>query len=215
MAKDLGLEFVSGPTDTLGNVCFSQSPELRDDYKTTFSIIDLLDYGYARLHSAPHRESLKEFLKTDFPNVPFKAPYPPSLNKREKAQNRFWKLVRLGGELRQIHLLESPKVNHFITSYPKDGDNQISRKLTKTSPGYEPSTKTHGKVWINDVQYFDQVPRTAWEFYIGGYRPAHKWLEDRYGSELSFEDILDYQKIIVALTETDRIMKEIDSIELE
>jgi hypothetical protein len=65
-------------------------------------------------------------------------------------------------------------------------------------------------VWINDKQYFDGVPLSAWEFYIGGYQPAQKWLKDRCGRELSFDDILHYQKIIAALTETGRIMQEID-----
>ncbi|HOY33405.1 MAG TPA: hypothetical protein PKW80_16115 [Bacteroidales bacterium] len=71
-----------------------------------------------------------------------------------------------------------------------------------------------GKVWINDTQYFAGVPQVAWEFYIGGYRPTQKWLKDRKGRVLSFEDILHYQKIIVALTETERVMGEIDKIEL-
>ena len=74
---------------------------------------------------------------------------------------------------------------------------------------------TKGKIWINDEQYFDNIPLVAWEFYIGGYQPAQKWLKDRKGRELSFDDILHYQKIIVALTETDRLMKEIDKIEIE
>ena len=69
-----------------------------------------------------------------------------------------------------------------------------------------------GKVWINDTQYFDKVPLIAWEFYIGGYQPAQKWLKDRKDRTLSFEDILHYQKTIVALSETDRIMGEIDEI---
>jgi Type ISP C-terminal specificity domain len=76
----------------------------------------------------------------------------------------------------------------------------------------EPVTETIGKVWINDTQYFDGVPAIAWEFYIGGYQPAQKWLKDRHGRTLSFEDILHYQKIIVSLTETHRIMQEIDLI---
>jgi hypothetical protein len=71
----------------------------------------------------------------------------------------------------------------------------------------------NGKVWINNVQYFDKVPQVSWEFYIGGYQPAQKWLKDRKGKKLSFEDIMHYQKIIVALSETDRIMKEIDKID--
>jgi hypothetical protein len=72
-----------------------------------------------------------------------------------------------------------------------------------------------GKVYINDTQYFDNVPEIAWDFYIGGYQPAQKWLKDRKERKLEFEDILHYQKIIVALSETDRLMKEIDKIEIE
>jgi hypothetical protein len=72
-----------------------------------------------------------------------------------------------------------------------------------------------GKIWLNDSQYFDWIPLTAWEFYIGGYQPAQKWLKDRRGRKLSFEDILHYQKIIVALSETDRLMKEIDKINFD
>lgn len=72
-----------------------------------------------------------------------------------------------------------------------------------------------GIVYINDTQYFDNVPKIAWEFYIGGYQPAQKWLKDRKDRKLEFDDILHYQKIIVALTETDRLMKEIDKLEIE
>jgi predicted helicase len=173
----------------------------KEDTPNTFAPIDILDYVYAILHSPKYRETYKEFLKIDFPHVP--AP---------QDHVKFNQLTKLGSELRQIHLLEHPTVDNYITQYPEDGDNIITRKLTKNSIGYEAKTDTHGKVWINENQYFDNVPLIAWEFYIGGYQPAQKWLKDRKDRELSFEDILHYQKIIVALSETDRIMKEIDLI---
>ena len=176
----------------------------KESTENTFAPIDILDYIYAVLHSPTYREKYNEFLKIDFPRVP----YP-------KDHDTFWQLVKLGGEIRQIHLLESPKVEQYITQYPMDGDNLVSRKITKSSPGYVADNETHGKVYINDEQYFDNVPLTAWEFYIGGYQPAQKWLKDRKNRTLSFDDILHYQKIIVALTETDRLMKEIDQIEIE
>jgi hypothetical protein len=89
--------------------------------------------------------------------------------------------------------------------------------MTKNSPGWKPTDEeeTIGRVWINDNQYFDNVPKIAWDFYIGGYQPAQKWLKDRHGRELAYEDIVHYQKIIVALTETDRLMKDIDKIDFE
>ena len=124
-------------------------------------------------------------------------PYP-------KDRETFIQLCELGSELRQIHLLESPTVEKYITQYPIDGTNEISK------PKYE-----NGKVFINETQYFDNVPEVAWNFFIGGYQPAQKWLKDRKERTLEFEDILHYQKIIVALTETDRLMKEIDKIEIE
>jgi predicted helicase len=158
-----------------------------------FAPIDILDYIYAVLHSPTYREKYKEFLKIDFPRVP----YP-------KDKETLWKLVKLGGEIRQIHLLESFKVEEFITSYPVGGDNIV------VNPKYK-----ENKVYINDTQHFDNVPLVAWEFYIGGYQPAQKWLKDRKGRELTYEDIKHYQKIIVALTETDRIMKEIDEVGVE
>ncbi len=162
----------------------------------TFAPIDILDYIYAVLHSPKYREKYKEFLKIDFPRVP----YPTD-------QAKFWEQVRLGGELRQLHLLESEVVDNRITTYPEDGNNVVDK------PRFElADDASTGKVWINGEQYFDGVPLVAWEFYIGGYQPAQKWLKDRKGRELSFDDILHYQKIIVALTETDRLMKEVDVV---
>ncbi len=158
----------------------------------TFSPEELLHYIYAVLHSPTYRETYKEFLKIDFPRVPF-----------PKDPKTFYDLEDLGRQLKEIHLLESPIVEEYITQYPEDGDNAVVKPIYKD-----------GKVYINDLQYFDNVPQIAWEFYIGGYQPAQKWLKDRKGRTLEYEDILHYQKIIVALTETDTLMKEIDSIEI-
>jgi predicted helicase len=168
--------------------------------------IDILDYIYAVLHSPTYREKYKEFLKIDFPRVP----YP-------KDQATFWQLVKLGSELRQIHLLESSIVEKYITQYPEDGDNVVTKPRYEINPNPDRVLNpvwVVGKVHINETQYFNNVPEVAWNFYIGGYQPAQKWLKDRKDRELSYEDILHYQKIIVALSETDRIMKEIDEIEI-
>jgi len=200
IAEGLGLTFTNEPFDCA-----------QGDTKTSFAPIDLLDYIYAVLHSPSYREKYKEFLKIDFPRVP----YPTD------AQT-FWQLVALGGELRQIHLLESPIVEKYITQYPEDGDNVVTKpKYEQRNYVVENDTITHndtpepmGRVHINEKQYFENVPEVAWNFYIGGYQPAQKWLKDRKGRELGYEDILHYQKIIVALSETNRIMKEIEKIEI-
>jgi predicted helicase len=153
---------------------------------------DIFDNIYAVLHSPSYREKYKEFLKIDFPRVP----YP-------KDVKSFKELVTLGAELRLLHLLESPKVNQFITTYPVAGSNIDEKPFYKD-----------GKVSINKDQYFGNVPESAWNFYIGGYQPAQKWLKDRKNRTLANADIEHYQKIIVALAETERIMREIDKNKL-
>ena len=164
--------------------------------KTNFSPADLLDYIYAVLYSPTYRKKYQEFLKIDFPRMP----YP-------KDQKVFWQLVTLGLELRSLHLLESPKLNKLITKYPVGGENLVEKV------SYEAQNQVKGNVYINSTQYFEDVPLIAWEFYIGGYQPAQKWLKDRKNKNLSFDDINHYQKIIVTLYETNRLMQEIDKVE--
>ena len=210
---NLNMEMVKTFADGLGLYFSPEKPDynIQTEETNQFYPIDILDYIYAVLHSPTYRETYKEFLKIDFPRVP----YPTDIVK-------FWELVDLGGQLRQLHLLESETVENYITQYPEDGDNIVGKpKYIERYMVDEDNTVTHndppypmGRVYINDMQYFDNVPETAWNFYIGGYQPAQKWLKDRKERELSFEDILHYQKMIVALFETDRIMKEIDKIEI-
>ena len=165
-----------------------------------FTPEDILDYIYAVLHSPTYRTTYKEFLKIDFPRVP----YP-------KDKENFLALVKLWMELRELHLLESPKVQNCITTYTVVGTNEVTRVVfvedSETSSEWQ-----KGKVYINETQYFWDVPLVAWEFYIGGYQPAQKWLKDRKGRTLTWEDIEHYQQVIVALSETKRIMGEIDEV---
>ncbi len=160
--------------------------------ENTFAPIDVLDYIYAVLHSPKYRETYKEFLKIDFPRVP----YPT-----DKA--KFWKLVDLGSQIREIHLLESDKLNTLAIGYPVSGDNIVTKLFF-----------AEGKVYINDTQYFDNVPEVAWNFYIGGYQPAQKWLKDRKDKELSYDDIKHYVKIINALYLTNQLMQKIDEVDV-
>ena len=206
------------------------------DFQENFAPIDILDYIYAVLHSPSYREKYKEFLKIDFPRVPFPNDIGTSRDLSvHEIKNKFWKLVKLGSELRQIHLLESEIVEKRITQFDIDGTNVVlkprfvkidssiaplpkfetlAKVKGQTLPKVERETLSNfielGNVYINETQFFANVPETAWNFYIGGYQPAQKWLKDRKERELTTEDIFHYQKIIVALTETDRIMKEID-----
>ncbi|MFC1540539.1 type ISP restriction/modification enzyme [Candidatus Margulisiibacteriota bacterium] len=150
----------------------------------------IFDYIYAILHSPKYRKKYEEFLRIDFPRVP----YP-------KGKKSFNALVALGAELRSLHLLKTPKVSKFVTTYPVAGSNVVEKVTYKDS-----------KVFINKEQYFGKVPKILWNFYIGGYQPAQKWLKDRKGRTLANRDIVHYQKIIVSLNETERIMREIDEV---
>lgn len=161
-----------------------------EQYIGKFAPEDLLDYIYAILHSPIYRARYREFLKIDFPHIP----YP-------KDKSNFRQLVELGRELRYLHLLESPAVNKFITTYLESGSDMVEKVEYKNN-----------KVYINDAQYFGNISEIAWNFYVGGYQPAQKWLKDRKGRQLINEDIEHYQKMIVSLVETDRIMKLIDKV---
>ncbi len=161
----------------------------KETIENTFAPIDILDYIYGVLHSPSYRENYKEFLKIDFPRIPY-----PNIE-------TFWKFVNLGGNLRKVHLLEGPVIDNPTSTFPHVGSNVVDNIK------YE-----NGKVHINETQCFENVPLVAWNLYIGGYQPAQKWLKDRKDRELQIDDIRHYMKIIVALSETDRLMKEIDKI---
>jgi predicted helicase len=147
---------------------------------------DVFNYIYAILHSPNYREKFDEFLKVDYPQIPI------------PTQPDFDRVVPLGRELRELHLMRSPIIDQYQTTFPVSGDCTV-----------EKVSYTQERVWINKTQYFGNVPELAWNFYIGGYQPAQKWLKDRKGRQLSDADLVHYQRIIKILLETDRIMKEI------
>jgi len=146
----------------------------------------IFDYIYGVLHSPSYREKYREFLKIDFPRVP----YPENKDKFEHYR-------KYGEQLRKLHLMTD--VPQSDVHFPIGGDCIVDK------PVYD-----NGRVYINKMQYFDNVPQTAWEFYIGGYQPAQKYLKDRKGRALTQEEVMHYENIITVLLETDKIMKEID-----
>jgi type ISP restriction-modification system protein len=112
----------------------------------------------------------------------------------------FWELVQQGRSLRRLHLMEDAEIGDTSAHvFEGDGDGIV------IEPEYR-----EGRVWINREQCFAAVPAVAWDFFIGGYQPAQKWLKDRKGRALGFEDIRHYQRIIKILSETDRIMSGIE-----
>lgn len=167
---------------------------------------DIFDYIYGVLHSPAYRARFKEFLKVDFPRIP----YP-------KDQTEFEHFRSFGNRLRELHLMHS--VPESLVTFPESGSMSVEKVefTSSAAPGVSAADTAPiapelnaGRVYINATQYFANVPRTAWEFYIGGYQPAQKWLKDRKGRTLSFDDISHYGKIISVLTETARLMTEID-----
>ena len=148
---------------------------------------EILAYIYAVLHSLSYRERYKEFLKVDFPRIPL-----------PKTAKEFNRLTAIGQQLIDLHLMNNAQSWKCTTTFPEVGSQQVDFQEWKD-----------GQVWINDKQYFGNVPESVWEFYIGGYQPAQKWLKDRKGRTLSFDEIKHYLHIIHALEETERLMKEI------
>ena len=151
-------------------------------------------YAYAIFHSPTYRTRYAEFLKIDFPRLPLTS-----------NENLFNELAIKGEELVNLHLMKSDILNNLITTYQSIGDNQVSEAT------YNSELQ---RVYINKQNYFTDIPPHIWEFKIGGYQVLDKWLKDRKNAkrELSAEEIIHYQKIVIALTETLRLMQEIDII---
>jgi hypothetical protein len=151
---------------------------------------DIFQYAYAVFHSPGYRRRYAEFLKIDFPRLPLTGNL-----------ELFRALARLGGELTALHLLESPKLAQPITGF-----------IGGRHPEVEKISWSRDTVWVDKAQTtgFQGVRRDVWEFHIGGYQVCEKWLKDRKGRTLTKDDLVHYQKIVVALSETIRVMAEID-----
>jgi len=160
----------------------------------------VFDYIYGVLHTPSYRERYKEFLKIDFPRIP----YP-------KNAEEFNRIAAVGEKLRKLHLMqEIPQP--LTVSFNTPSDNVISDlRYEKEIPDQVGDDKV-GKVFINKTQCFENVPELAWNFYIGGYQPAQKWLKDRKNRTLTYDDIEHYRKIIAILIETHNLMQELEKI---
>ncbi|MEK6795442.1 MAG: type ISP restriction/modification enzyme [Spirochaetota bacterium] len=152
----------------------------------------IFSYIYAVFHSIAYRTRYAEFLKIDFPRLPL-----------TKSLPLFRSLGKIGAELVSLHLMESKILDDFITEY-----------IGSRSPEVEKISYEKKTVWVDKDQSigFKGVPENVWNFHIGGYQVCEKWLKDRKGRKLSAEDIRHYQRIVVALSETIRIMGEIDEV---
>lgn len=190
---------IDRPTDLLDTVVEEQRANLAPEFVETVATIfgkqpepvDLVAWIYAVLFSPSYRKRYGDFLRRDYPRVPM----PCSLE-------LFDVLVPIGRELIALHVME--QVQPRITSYPVAGSSVVDK--VRYAPG-EPI----GRVYINPQQYFDGVPQQVWDMHIGGYRVAEKWLKDRKGRELSYDDLTHYQNVIAALARTLELQAQLDA----
>ncbi len=186
---NLNPKFVQDLTQQLG---LKWIPVDRGDLKKTVGPEDVFNYAYAIFHSPTYRERYTEFLKIDFPRLPLTSDL-----------KLFRALAAKGAELVSLHLMESPKLDNFSTTFPLKGDDIVEKVQY---------TDNDKRVWINAKQYFGGVPKAVWEFHVGGYQVSEKWLKDRKGRKLTYGDIQHYQRTVSALAETRQIMAQIDSL---
>lgn len=172
-------------------VDFSFVVDGRGDLKKTFGPEDIFHYIYAVFQSPEYRKRYSEFLKIDFPRVPLTSD-----------ARLFRSLCALGSELTTLHLFD--EIPKLFTGFPEKGSNEVET--------FRFDEEKRGRVWINKTQYFENIPAEIWGFQIGGYQVMQKWLKDRKGRTLTYDDINHYCSIAAVLKETARLMPEVDSV---
>jgi len=182
--------------DFAGKLALAFVPDGRGDLKKTFGPEDVFHYAYAVFHCPTYRERYAEFLKIDFPRLPLTSD-----------RRLFARLCELGAELVGLHLLE--RVPTPQATYPEQGSNIVNRTGKKAYKA--PTSQAPGRVYVNDSQYFEHVPPEVWNFHVGGYQVCEKWLKDRKGRTLSYDDIEHYRKVTEAIRQTIHLMQEIEA----
>lgn len=167
---------------------------LRKAYRRKTTPEEIFYYVYAILYSTAYRTRFAEFLKTDFPHIPF-------------SQDRkvFQTMGKVGKSLVELHLMKSTRLNKPIAKYEGKGDNLVEKA------SYDEKKKL---VYINEGRYFGPISKNIWEYQIGGYQVMGKWLKDRKGRRLMLDDIRHYCRIAAAIKHTIAAQKKIDEIYL-
>ncbi len=156
----------------------------KGDLKKTIGTEDILAYIYAVLYSKNYRERYRDFLKTDFPRIPF-ADF-----------GEFKRLSELGSELIALHTMKHPSINETTVKFPIAGENIVKQAR------YDSDNK---RIFINEEQYFEGIEESLWNYLIGGYQVLDRWLKYRIGRSLDNEDIIYFMKIAKAIEETIKI----------
>jgi predicted helicase len=166
---------------------------VKKDFKKEITPEEIFYYIYAVLYSNIYRTKYAEFLKIDFPRIPFAKDY-----------KLFIQLGKLGKQLADLHLLKSKELEKTISKFPVNGSNKVEK------PRFDSAQCDNGKVWINKEQYFDGVKEEVWQYQIGGYQVCEKWLKDRKERTLTLDEIKTYCKIVTVLSKTIDLQNEID-----
>ena len=165
--------------------------KLKISYKQKPTPEEILYYIYGIFYSNIYRETYAEFLKIDFPRVPFTSDY-----------DLFIEMGKLGKELAALHLLKSSELDSPITKYQGLGDNDRIEKVTYKEDGQ--------RIYINEEKYFEGITLEDWNYYIGGYQVLRRYLKDR--KDRMMDDAPRYCRIVTALYKTIEIQKQIDKI---
>lgn len=158
--------------------------------------LELFDYIYAVLYCPTYRSMFGELLKSGFPRIP----YPTD-------RTFYHRLADKGARLRHLHLMDGEVEMKSDVTFFGDADDDEYMRITRIS-------HEDDRVRINSGQYFGNVTDDDWNFYIGGYQPARRWLQDRQalGVPLSADNVIHYTKIISVLRQTRQAMREIDAL---
>lgn len=165
---------------------------LKGTYGKDVAPEEIFFYIYAVLYAPTYRTTYADFLKIDFPRVPF-----------TRNQELFTKVADLGRRLVDLHLLKSPELDPPIARFPVKGNNSVEK------PQYN---SIEYRVYINGDQYFEGVKPEVWQYQIGGYQVLDKWLKDRKGRRLSLDEIRHYCHVVTALAKTISLQAEIDRL---
>ncbi len=200
----LDLSYCASPIPEI-NLCLADSPEVRGEYRDHFITMDLFDYIYAILHLPEFR--MRNITTSDLMWLP-----------QPSDKQFFWNMAALGGNLRRLHQTDARDPDDTIANFPITGNNIISHEMSVN--GWElishkgllqddlnKHEQSIGRIWINQDQYFENVPLEEWKFYIIGDRPALKYLQDRRGLLLDINDISLYQTFISTISRTNQLLR--------
>lgn len=162
--------------------------------ENTFTPVDVLDYVYAVINTPSYRNTYHDFLQTDFPRIP----YPQS-------REMFLTLVTHGRELRKVQTMDGVTDDNTFATFPVAGSNCVEERRFK-------ATDEHmGRIYINETQYFDNVPESVWSKTVAGYPAADLWLKQRKGRKLSNDEIRTYGRVLYCIRRTAELQTELDN----